>query len=155
MEDRAALAETGFTRLAERKGDITAEVLAHYYRRFPDARASFERHGLGLTAGLEGRMVGSTAFLLLQWIEDPALARIEQATTIVHHQDTLEVGPQWYLGMIDAVLAVLFETLPPDAGDERALWLEARAGIAGFIDSLRPEFWRRDDSGPLPPPPFG
>ena len=150
MAGRMALAETSMARLAEQKGDITAPVLERYYRHMPDARTSFIHHGLGNQAELEGRMVAETVFLLLRWAENPAIAKIEQGTTIVHHQDTLVIGPHLYIGLIDAVLGELLETIPPGAQDERELWLTIRAEIAGFIESVRPEFWRKDDSDPLP-----
>ncbi|GAA4036511.1 hypothetical protein [Parerythrobacter jejuensis] len=151
MSNRPAIAETSMERLAELRGDITKDVLEIYYRRFPDARESFRVHGLGDVAELEGRMVTTTAFNLLTWAQDRPVAMIEQGTTIVHHHDTLLVGPQWYLGMIDAVLEVLFETIPTSATEERALWFRVRAEIADFIDSVRPEFWRPDKDGALPP----
>lgn len=148
--DRGALAELGFTRLAGAKGDITAEVIERYYRACPDARASFIHHGLGNAPELEGRMVSETAFLLMRWAADPSAAKIEQGTTICHHQDTLEVGPQWYIGLIDAVLETLLECIPAEAGDELAMWIEVRSEISDFIESIRHEFWRKDHSGPLP-----
>lgn len=149
MSERAALAEASFERMAEAKGDITRAVIERYYRMLPDARASFEHHGLGNTAELEGRMVTETAFLLIKWAENPQVAKVEQGTTIVHHQDTLVVGPHWYMGLIDAVLGELFDTIPADAGNERQLWLQIRREIAEFVESVRCEFWRKDESGPL------
>ncbi len=151
MSDRATLAEASFARLAEEKGDITRQVIEHYYRACQGARESFEYHGLDSLAELEGRMVSETAFMLMQWAADPTATRVEQGTTICHHQDTLEVGPHWYIGLVDAVLVALFETIPADAEEERAMWRAIRAEIAAFIDSLRPEFWRKEDDGPLPP----
>lgn len=150
MRDECALALASFERLAELRGDITREVIELYYARFPDARASFERHGCGNCAELEGRMVASTVYLLFEWVEQKSTARIEQGTTIPHHNDSLEVGPRWYLGLIDAVLVILFETIPPDCADERRLWLRVRSEIAGYLDQLRSEFWRADHEGPLP-----
>lgn len=150
MSDRAALAETSFARLAEEKGDITQQVIEQYYRACSGTRESFEHHGLDNVPELEGRMVTETAFLLMHWAADPAATRVEQGTTICHHQDTLEVGPHWYIGLIDEVLTVLFETIPVDADDERVMWRTIRAEIAAFIESVRPEFWRKEDQGRLP-----
>lgn len=149
------LAEASFERLAEEYGDITERVIERYYGTHSDAQASFAHHGLGDTAELEGRMVSTTAFMLMQWASDPVSTRIAQGTTIVHHQDTLLIGPRLYIGLIDAVLEVLFETIPSGAVDERQLWLAVRQDIVAFIDEVRPEFWRKDDDGPLPPPSFG
>ncbi|QKG71993.1 hypothetical protein [Erythrobacter mangrovi] len=149
-EDRTKLVERSLTRLAERRGDVTDPVLQAFYARHPDARASFEHHGLGHMRELEGRMVAESVFLLLQWVEDPATARIDQGTAIVHHNDTLLVPSRWYLGMVDAALEVLFESLPAEAADERDMWLAVRADYAGFVESLRSEFFRQDDGLPLP-----
>lgn len=146
--DRAALAHASLERLAEERGDITAEVLARYYAAQPDARQSFERHGLTDVSGLETRMVSESVFLLLRWVEEPLAARIDQATTIVHHNDTLDIGPRWYMGLVDAVLDILLEAAE-DRPDEREMWQSIRGEIARFIDSLRPEFIRTIDPEPL------
>ncbi len=90
----------------------------------------------------------------MQWAEDPYSARIEQGTTIVHHNDTLEIPPRLYLGLIDAVLEVLFTTIPPHAERETTLWRRVRNEITQYIEQLRDEFWRKDQSGPLPEPDF-
>lgn len=147
---REELAERSLGRLAELHGDVTALILGAYYARHPDARASFEHHGLGQTAELEGRMAAESLFLLLTWVEDPATARIDHGTAIVHHNDTLHVTPHWYLGMVDAALEVLLESIPPDCTDELALWHEVRASFAAFVESLRCEFLRSDGGAPLP-----
>ena len=150
MVERIDLAMASMERFVEQKGDITAEVLELYYARFPDARASFEHHGCGHTAELEGRMVNTVAFYLLNWIENPSGVLIEQGTTFPHHHDTLQVGPQWYMGLIDVVLIVLLETIPPENTDERDMWLDIREEIVQLFERLRTEFWRKDDDGPLP-----
>lgn len=151
MNDRAALAESSFERLAEIRGDITSPVLERYYSANPGARESFKHHGLDNVPELEGRMVSETIFLLMQWAADARVMKIEQGTTICHHQDTLEVGPRWYLGLIDAVLEELFSTIPLSETHEREMWFSVREEIANFIDSVRPEFIRADNGGPLPP----
>ena len=150
MPHKVDLAIASMERLAEQKGDITAEVLDLYYARFPDARDSFEYHGCGNTAELEGRMVNTAAFYLLEWAENASGVFIQQGTTIPHHHDTLLVGPQWYMGLIDAVLVVLLETIPAECSDEREMWLKIRSEIATMIEGFRPEFWREDKDGPLP-----
>lgn len=150
MADNFELAIASMERFAEQKGDITVEALELYYARFPEARASFEYHGCGHTAELEGRMVNTVAFYLLEWIENPSGVFIEQGATIPHHHDTLLVGPQWYMGLIDAVLVILLETIPSGHGEEREMWLKTRSEIARMIEGFRPEFWRKDEDGPLP-----
>jgi hypothetical protein len=146
--DRAALVRESLERLAEERGDITAEVLERYYTAQPDARQSFERHGLGDIASLEARMVSESVYLMLRWVEEPGAAKIDQATTIVHHNDTLGIGPRWYMGLIDAVVDILLEAAA-DQPDERAVWQTIRREIACFIDSLQPEFLHTIDTQPL------
>ena len=137
--DRVALVQAGLERLAEQRGDITQAVLDRYYAEQAGARESFVHHGEGDLHGLEARMVSESIYLLLRWVEEPAAVRIDQASTIVHHNDTLKVGPRWYMGLVDAVLAIVLETVPEEAKQERATWMAIRSEIAAFIDSLRPE----------------
>jgi hypothetical protein len=146
--DREALVRESLERLADERGDITAEVLERYYRAQPDARQSFERHGLNDTSGLEARMVSESVYLLLRWVEEPLAAQIDQATTIVHHNDTLDIGPRWYMGLVDAVLEILLEAAE-NRPAEQAAWQDIRSEIARFIDSLRPEFLHTLDPKPL------
>ncbi|WP_324826976.1 hypothetical protein [Qipengyuania zhejiangensis] len=148
--DRASLAQIGLERLADVYGEATEPVLARFYARHPDARASFDHHGLGRTRELEDRMVAESFFLLLQWVDNPATARIDQGTAVIHHNDTLLVPARWYLGLVDAALEVLMATLPLDADAERALWLSIRAEFADFVQSLRRDFFRSDGGEPLP-----
>lgn len=138
--DRVALVQAGLERLAEQRGDITQAVLDRYYAEQAGARESFLHHGEGDLHGLEARMVSESIYLLLRWVEEPAAVRIDQASTIVHHNDTLKVGPRWYMGLIDAVLAIVLETVPTGATHERETWQGIRSEIAAFIDGLRSEF---------------
>jgi len=144
------LAELGLDRLSSERGDVTGIVMQRFYRAFPDARASFEHHGLNDVAGLEGRMVAESAFLLLQWSENPAIARIDHGTAVPHHNDTLKIGPHWYMGMVDAFLTVLLETIPGDAIEEYSYWNAMRDEIAGFFVSLREEFVLTDLGAEIP-----
>jgi hypothetical protein len=145
-----ALATRSLTRLAEEHGDVTEAVLERFYRTHPEARASFEHHGLGRTRDLEGRMITESLYLLLQWVEDQPTARIDQGTAIIHHNDTLLIPPHWYLGLVDAALGEMLATLPAEAEDERTLWLGMRADFAAYVESLRADFYRVDDGAPLP-----
>lgn len=146
--DRGVLVHEGLERLARERGDITAEVMERYYAASPDARQSFERHGLNDVYGLEARMVSESIYLLLRWVEEPVAVRIDQASTIVHHNDTLDIGPRWYMGLIDAVLDILLEAAE-ERPKEHATWRAMRTEIARFIDGLRPEFLQTIDPEPL------
>lgn len=149
VPERAALVRASLQRLADGHGDVTPQVLERYYRAMPEARASFEHHGLNDVPGLEARMVAESLFLLLQWAEDRPSALIDQGITVVHHNDALGIGPRWYMGLIDAVVETALATIPSEVADERAAWREMRDEIARFIDSLRPEFVRALDDDPL------
>ena len=149
-EDRPALAQRSLQRLADERGDVTEEVLAAYYARHPDARASFEHHGLGETKALEARMVAESLFLLLQWIEAPSTAKIDHGTAIPHHNDTMRIPPHWYLGLVDAALEVLLGSIPEEHEEERAMWLAVREEFATFVESLRRDFVLSDGGAPLP-----
>ena len=144
------IAERSLERLSVERGDVTVEVMKRFYHAFPDARASFIHHGLSDIAVLEGRMVAESAFLLLQWSENPQTARIDHGTAVPHHNDTLKVGPHWYLGMVDAFLTLLYETIPADAEEERSHWEKVRFEIVTFFGSLRDEFLMPDDNEELP-----
>lgn len=154
----AELIEHSLERLAEARGDITAEAMARYYRRWPGARASFERHGLGDRAALEASMVAETVFALLQWSSDPATAKISQGATIVHHHDILEIPLGWYVGLFDAVIELALECAQaraPEAFEaKRAAFMALRDQIAAFMRALESEFVRaRFDEDEIPAPP--
>src|SRR3546814_1037695 len=68
--EKMALLDRGLTRAAEAIGDVTPAVMALYYARYPEAAASFEHHGLGKTAALEGEMVENCLYCLMHRSEE-------------------------------------------------------------------------------------
>lgn len=131
--DRLALLEMGLHRAVAAIGDPTEAIIARYYARFPDARASFDHWGLGKREKLEAEMVENTLYCVMTWFERPTEIGIIFAHSVPHHHHTLHVDPAWFTGLIDETIAVLTETLPPDAAAERALWAELHAGLSAAI----------------------
>ena len=76
-----AAIEARLERAAEVLGDLTAPVMAEFYCRYPDARASFAHHSPHNPARLEAEMVGNTLYYVMTWFESPTEARIEFSST--------------------------------------------------------------------------
>jgi hypothetical protein len=134
---KLTLLEDSLTRAAEQLGDITPLVMDRYYADFPDARASFDRHGLGKTVALEGEMVENCLYCLMTCLDRPMEIEIMLDTSVPHHQDTLDVPLSWYQGLVDATIAVVAETIPPERADEHAVWAEIQAVLGAIFDGCR------------------
>lgn len=128
--------ETGLGRAAEVLGDVTAPVMACFYDRFPDARASFAHHSPHNVASLEAEMVGNTLYYVMGWFENPVEARIAFDSSVPHHRVALAVPPDWYRGFIEAFLDVV-EPAAAAVGDEAAAWAELREGLVGLVERNR------------------
>lgn len=134
MTTRHHLSQSSFERLANMRGDITQPVLDLYFARHDKAQGSFSFHSPHAAHALQAEMVECSIFFLMQWAENPAAAKFEYSASIARHVETLAVGPNWYFGLIDAVLGVLMPSIPDDAQEERALWLSIREEIMIFFD---------------------
>lgn len=135
--EKLALIEDSLTRAAEQLGDITPLVMDRYYADFPDARASFERHGLGKTSALEGEMVENCLYCLMTCLDRPMEVEIMLDTSVPHHHVTLDVPLSWYQGLVDAAIDVVVETIPPERPNEHAVWSEIRAVLGAILDGCR------------------
>src|SRR3546814_11155415 len=120
--EKMALLDRGLTRAAEAIGDVTPAVMALYYARYPEAAASFEHHGLGKTAALEGEMVENCLYCLMHCIDRRGEIDILLETSVPHHHFTLAVSPGLYAGLVEATIDEIQETVPPDASDRLAQW---------------------------------
>ena len=127
------LVERSLERAADILGDITAPLIAQYYAAHPAAAYSFAHHGLGRRDLLEAEMVGNVLYCLMTWFERPEEIRIIFYDSVPHHADTLKGEADSYRGMLDTGIALIEDTLPTDAADERAAWAEMRDGIAAAI----------------------
>lgn len=128
--------EAGLARAAEALGDVTQPVMAEFYRRFPDARASFAHHSPHKPESLEAEMVGNTLYYVMAWFGNPVEARIAFDSSVPHHRVALNVPPDWYRGMIDAFFDVVEPAAAPQ-GDEQQAWADLRAGLVGLVERNR------------------
>lgn len=135
--EKMALLDQSLARAAEAIGDITPVVMARYYARFPEAAASFERHGMGRTAALEAEMVDNGLYCLMHCIERPIEIELLLDNSVPHHHFTLQVPIAWYQGLLDAIVDLIAETVPADAADEQRLWDEIRGRLGAIFTECR------------------
>ena len=133
---RQQLIEAGLQRAAETLGDVTGPVMAEFYRRYPDAQASFAHHSPANPASLEAEMVGNALYYVMTWFEAPAEARIAFDSSVPHHRVALGVPPDWYRGFIEAFLDVV-EPAAVASDQERAVWSELRENLVGLVERNR------------------
>lgn len=129
--------EARLTRYVDAHGDPTAAVMAEFYRRFPDAQASFAHHSPHNPARLEAEMVGNTIYYLVCWYENPVEARIYFDTSVPHHRVALAVPPDWFRGLIETVIDVIETGTPAADSAEQAAWIEMREGLVGLVERNR------------------
>ncbi len=132
-EEKLGVLERGLERAADVVGDITGPVMARFYASHPEALEAFERHGLGDRDLLEARMVENCLYFMMNWYDRPreVLGLIEDS--VPHHTHTLEVGGDWYGGMLAAALGVVMDTIPSDEAEEQQVWTEMRSRLLGEI----------------------
>lgn len=133
---KQAMIEAGLVRAAEAIGDVTRPVMAEFYRRFPDAPASFAYHSPHNPGSLEAEMVGNTLYYVMSWFENPVEARIAFDSSVPHHRVALGVPPDWYRGMIESFFDVVEPAAAPTE-DECAAWGELRSGLVGLVERNR------------------
>ena len=129
--------EARLARAADVLGDLTAPVMAEYYARFPDARASFIHHAPQGPERLEAEMVGNTLYYVMTWFESPVEARIYFDTSVPHHRVALDVSPDWFRGMIDALIDVVERAAPAQDAAEQQAWVEVREALVGLVERNR------------------
>lgn len=136
-EASQAAIEARLERAAEILGDLTAPVMAEYYRRFPAARASFAHHAPHGPERLEAEMVGNTLYYVMTWFESPTEARIYFDTSVPHHRVALDVPPDWFRGLIDTLIDVVEAAVPALDNAEQQAWDEMRAALVGLVERNR------------------
>ena len=137
VEEKKQLLEHSLERVVEQVGDITQPTIERYYRRFPAAANAFERLWEGNRAQLEGEMVERAVYCLMYWFDSPGEIEIMLGGSVLHHNDTLQVPPEWYRGLIEATIDVIVETIPPGNAPELAVWGELRRELAGLVEQSR------------------
>ena len=130
------LAKAG-QRGADALGDVTAPVIAEFYRRYPEAQASFAHHMPGNPASLEAEMVGNTLYYVMTWFEKPVEARIAFDSSVPQHRVALGVPPDWYRGFIDAFLDVVEPAAVETALASARQYLAASSLPGAALDLLK------------------
>ena len=123
-DQKNMLLENSLERAAERLGDITGPVMNRYYANHPEARASFDEHGLAL-------------YCLMNWFDRPEEIRIMFGSTVPHHEDTLNVSSDWFSGLVDALIAVIRDTVPATQTSEFLILQEIHQGLGRLIEEAR------------------
>lgn len=136
-EAKAALVERVLTRASEQLDDVAETAITSFYRRFPEARASFETHGLGRRGQLEGLMIENSLHCLMYWFESPGEVEILLEGSVPHHTDTLDVPPQWYAELLDATAGVIATTIPASEVSEGELWQQLRQALRAIVERSR------------------
>lgn len=132
-----AAIEARLGRYAERHGDPAEPVIAEFYRRFPEARASFAHHSPRDPGKLELEMVGNTLYYVMVWFQNPVEARIYFDTSVPHHRVALQVPPDWYRGFIEALVDVIEAGAPALDDAEAQAWRAMRDGLVGLVERNR------------------
>ena len=133
---RQQIIEVGLERAAEVLGDVTEPGMVEFYRRYPDARASFQHHSPHNPASLEAEMVGNALYYVMTWFEAPSEARIAFDSSVPHHRVALGVPPDWYRGFLEAFLDVV-EPVAVVTGEDKAAWSDLREGLVGLVERNR------------------
>lgn len=136
QQGQAAI-EARLERAATVLGDLTAPVMAEYYRRYPAARASFVHHAPHGPERLEAEMVGNTLYYVMNWFESPVEARIYFDTSVPHHRVALDVPPDWFRGLIESLIDVIEAQVPAVDDTEQSAWDEMREALVGLVERNR------------------
>jgi len=137
IETKKALLDTSLERAADLLGDITQPTMTHYYKRFPDARSSFEEHGLGRATSLETEMIDSVLYCLMYWLERRFEIEIIFGSSVPHHEETLHIKHEWYVGLVQSAAAVISDTIPKTERAELEIWREISDGLVGAMEAAR------------------
>src|SRR3546814_2301104 len=82
--------------------------MALYYARYPEAAASFEHHGLGKTAALEGEMVENCLYCLMHCIDRRGEIDILLETSVPHHHFTLDVRSEEHTSELQSLMRISY-----------------------------------------------
>ena len=132
-----ALVEQSLTRAAEVVGDVTPAAIERFYSRFPEAKVAFEMHSRGNRSQLEGEMVERALYCLMNWFGSPGEVEILLSGSVLHHNDTLQVRPEWYGGLIDTTAEVIAQTIPVNQDAEHAAWQKLCRELSEVIELSR------------------
>jgi hypothetical protein len=134
-------------RAAEQLGDVTQPAMDHFYGRYPEVKAAFDSHCVGNRPQLEGEMIENALYCLMYWFESPGEIEILLGGSVLHHNDTLGVSPEWYHELLDAVAAVIADTIPVENSEELTVWGELRDDLRILINDCSKLIVACSDSG--------
>lgn len=140
LERKNALLEASLMRAADMLGDVTEPVMHRFLERFPEAEQAFVTLSLGDSPKLQADMVETTLYCLMTWLNRPQEIRILLGDSVLHHHETLKVDHGWYLGLINAAIDVLVDTVPDNAAAERAVWEDIRQGLGDVLAKAKDGF---------------
>jgi hypothetical protein len=107
MSTKQELFESILEQVVETLGDITQPVMTAYYKKFPEARASFAEHGLDNIARLEASMIETVVYTLMTWFERPDEIEITLSSTVPHHMNILNIPMNILYGLVDSTLDII------------------------------------------------
>jgi hypothetical protein len=136
-DQRTTAIESRLERYAALRSDPTAPVIAAFYARYPDARASFAHHSPHNPAKLEAEMVGNTLYYLMTAFESPVETRIYFDTSVSHHRVALAVSPDWYRGFLEITIDEIEQAVPPTGPAEQQAWSDLREVLVGLVERNR------------------
>lgn len=137
IEDKKQRLENILERAAEILGDITQPTMLHYYQSFPEAKSSFDEHGTGRSTSLETEMVDSVLYCLMYWLKRRFEIEIIFGSSVPHHEDTLHIRHEWYVGLVQSAAAVIRNTIPKTACEELEVWQEITEGLVTAMEAAR------------------
>ena len=133
MSTNLEVFESILEQVAEELGDITQPIMAAYYRKFPEARASFAEHGLDNVGRLEASMIESVVYTLMTWFERPDEIEITLLSTVPHHLNILNIPMKIFYGLVDSTMDII-ESVISDNGQQVAVCKILRKELTNCIE---------------------
>lgn len=145
IDEKKALLYSSLERAAEHLGDITPQVMALYYERYPDARQRFDELNNRGRLRLEGEMVEQVLYCLMTWYDSSGGIESILVNTIPHHVDTLNVRPQLFSELITAVCDTVTVTIPLHETGELSVWRKLHETMKSLVEEGARFARSRDD----------
>ena len=131
-DEKIPLLDSLLMRAAEMLGDITSHVFSRYYAKLPQAAPLFDGCFPGYEqALLEGLMVEQVLDCVMRWFDSRGEIEITLMNTIPHHLDTLNVPPEHFAQLVEAVFDTLAMTIPDTEPAEREVLDGIRKELIG------------------------
>lgn len=132
-KEKLAVIEEILDWAGDKLGDITPRVRERFFAVHPDGKALFIRHGGRDPSRLEGDMIESALFCLLNWFERPGEVESIFRDTVPHHE-ILEIDAKHFSGLLRAVFDVIGDVMPACRPDWYRVWGEARTELLDLAE---------------------